>query len=126
LFLPLFNFHLGYAKCLDGMRSCPSVSLPAIVRGVIRRLLNSETRIHFRTRPYGIYDGQIGTGTSLSPSSSVLSLKGPYTNGLHSNFIDRTRSVAVVITTWLSNLIGASLANCPYGTTFTYFTCTQG
>jgi hypothetical protein len=52
--------------------------------------------------------------------------KCPYPNGLHSNVIDLTRSVAVVVTTWLSNLFGGSLANCPYRTTFRYFTCTQG
>jgi len=74
LFLPVFRFHLGHAKCLNGMRSCPSVSLPAIAQAVIRRRLNSETRIHFRTTACGIYDGQTGTGTCLSSSSSVLSL----------------------------------------------------
>jgi hypothetical protein len=39
---------------------------------VSRRPLTTEARVHARVNPCGICDGQSGTGTGFSPSSSVF------------------------------------------------------
>jgi hypothetical protein len=48
---------------------CPG---PAMVQAVSRRPPTAEARVRSRVSPCGICGGQSGTGTGLSPSSSVF------------------------------------------------------
>jgi hypothetical protein len=44
----------------------------AMTQAIIHRPLTAEARVRARASPRGICGGQNGTGTGLSPSSSVL------------------------------------------------------
>ena len=60
----------------------------AMVRAVSHRPLDAEARVWCRVSLCQICDGQIGTGTGFSPSTSVFPCRYHYTNASYS-FIQR-------------------------------------
>jgi hypothetical protein len=52
-----------YSMCIFGRAKAQAVS---------RRPLIAEARVRSRVSPYGICDGQSGTGTGFSPSTAVF------------------------------------------------------
>jgi hypothetical protein len=59
----------------------------AMAQAVSRRPLTAESRIRARVNPCGICDGESGTGTGFSPSSSVFPCQYHSTVVLHTHIL---------------------------------------
>jgi hypothetical protein len=65
----------------------------AMAQVVSRRPLTAEARVRARVNPRGICGGQSGTGTGVSPSSSVFPCQYHSTVALQTRIIWGTRNM---------------------------------
>jgi hypothetical protein len=99
--------------CIRESNGCTVTEGRAVAQAVSRRPLAAEARIRSRISPCGICGGQSGTGTGLSPSTSVFPCQFHSTCApLHGK--RKKLIILIIFITWLNSKpqwCGASVAS---------------